>query len=216
MFRPGRLLTLGILAFLIYMGFYAVPASGPDADAFDPEAVARHEAAAWQAARVREELSTFVNCVLYQRELHRLSWFRAAESGMALSRALTQFPHMTSRFERILPQLEEVAAIERIWRAAEFEPRVVARSQLNWMIASRNPRQADNVQRSVSEMAVEYGLRFGMHPEFMFPAAADRSEAFQLILAQNAADPDWDVTARLLARSYTTLKTTLARARDAE
>ena len=214
MFSPGRLLTFGIFAFLVYMGFYAVPGGMAGPSDFDPEEVARHEVAAWRAARVREELPTFMSCVLYQRELHRMSWFRAVESGMALSKVLTTLPQMTNRFERSLPQLEQVASIEKTWKEAEFDPARVARSQLNWMITTKNPRQGDNAQRSAGDMADEWGMRFGIQPVFMFPAASDRADAFRQILGQ-PADPDWDQLTLLLTRSYTTLKTTLARARDA-
>jgi hypothetical protein len=214
MFRPGRLLTLGILAFLVYAGFFAVPGNAPGPADFDPEAVAGHEAAAWQAAMVREEFSVFVSCVLYQRELHRMSWFRAFESGMALSKAVSQVPHMTSRFERVMPQLEEVAEVERTWKGAEFDPVAVARFQTNWILMTRNSQQANNAQRAISEMAEELGLRFGLSSGYMQAVAADRAGAFRSVLARDAS-PDWPQVTRQLTRSYTTLKTTLARAADA-
>ena len=214
MFSPVRLLTLGFLAFLVYAGFYAVPGNAPGVADFDPEVVARHEAAAWQAAMVREETSTMISCVMYQRELHRLSWFRAIESGLALARAVGPFPHMTSRFERVMPELEVVATIERNWKDLEFDPVTVARYQMNWMIMVRNPQQANNASRSVSEMADELGLRYGLNAGYLSAVAADRSEAFRAVLARGA-NPDWQHVTLLLTRSYTTLKTTLARAADA-
>jgi hypothetical protein len=214
MFSPGRLLTIGILGFLVYIGFYAVPDNAPGPGDFDPEAVARHEAAAWQAAVVREDMSVMINCILYQRELHRLSWFRAAESGMALSRAISQLPHMTSRFERVMPELEEVANVERAWKSAEFDAGAVARFQMNWIIMARNPQQANNAQRTVTEMADELGLRYGLQADFMQPVASDRAEAFRAVLARNAT-PDWEQVTELLTRSYTTLKAVLTRVADA-
>lgn len=213
MFSPGRLLTLGVLAFLVYLGFYAVPGNAPGPADFDPEAVARHEAAAWQAATVREDVSAMINCILYQRELHRLSWFRAAESGMALSKAISQVPHMTSRFERVMPQLQEVADIERAWKGAEFDAGAVARAQVNWIITASNPQQGNNAQRTVSEMADELGLRYNMQAGFMHAVASDRAEAFRTVLARNAT-PDWEHVTLLLTRSYTALKTVLTRAAD--
>jgi len=214
MFSPGRLLTIGILALLVYIGFYAVPGNAPGPADFDPDAVARHEAAAWQAATVREDISVTINCILYQRELHRLSWFRAAESGLALSRAVSQVPHMTSRFERVMPNLEEVADVERAWKGIEFDAVAVARSQMNWIIMARNPQQANNAERTVSEMADELGLRYNMQAGFMQAVASDRAEAFRAVLARNAT-PDWEHVTQLLTRSYTTLKTVLTRAADA-
>jgi hypothetical protein len=214
MFSPGRLLTVGIIGLLVYTGFFAVPGNQPGPAEFDPALVAQHEVAAWQAAEGREEMATCVNCVLYQRELHRLSWYRAAESGMALSRAISQFPHMTSRFERVMPQLEEVALIEREWKGAEFDTTAVARYQMNWMIMARSPQQGSNAQRAVTEMADDLGLRYGIQAAYMGPAAADRTEAFKLIFARSG-EPDWTAVTDLLTRSYSTLKTTLTRAADA-
>lgn len=214
MFRPGRLLTFAILAFLVYMGFYAVPGNAPGAAEFDPELVAGHEASAWQAALVQEEFSSMVSCILYQRELHRLSWFRAIESGMALSRALGQFVLMTDRFHRVVPQLEQVAAIERTWKGTEFDPAVVARHQGLWLATLRDRRPAPDPQHAVSEMAEDLGLRLGVPSAYVLPVAADRTEAYRLMLTRNAT-PDWDHVRLLLARAYSTLKTTLARAADA-
>lgn len=214
MFSPGRLLTLGILAFLVYFGFYAVPGNAPGPADFDPEAVARHEVAAWQAAFVREDMAVTINSILYQRELHRLSWFRAVESGMALSRAISQLPHMTSRFERVMPEFEQVADIERAWKGAEFDTVAVARAQMNWIITARNPQQGNNAQRTVSEMADELGLRYNLQAGFLHPVASDRAEAFRSVLARNAS-PDWENVTELLTRSYTALKTVLTRATDA-
>jgi hypothetical protein len=213
MFSPGRLLTIGILGFVVYFGFYAVPGNAPGPADFDPEAVARHEVGAWQAAVVREDMSVMINCILYQRELHRLSWFRAVESGMALSRAISQLPHMTSRFERVMSELEDVADVERAWKGAEFDAGAVARLQMNWIIMARNPQQANNAERTVTEMAEELGLRYGLQAGFMQSVASDRAEAFRVVLARNAT-PDWEHVTELLTRSYTALKTTLTRAAD--
>ena len=209
MFSPGRLLTFGILALLVYTGFYAPPRTGPGAADFDPEAVARYEVAAWQSARTRSELATIVNCILYQRELHRLSWFRAAESAMPMARAVQQFPLMLNRFERILPQLEQVASIEQQWKDASFDPAGVARTQLNWMVMSRDPNRAGNARLAVSSMDEDVSTRFGLQPGYAAAMAADRAQAYQFNLRQGA-EPDWDAVTEMLPRAYGSLKATLA------
>lgn len=214
MFRPSRLLTVAVLAFLVYTGFYAVPDNAPGPAAFDPEVVAGHEASAWQAALVREEFSSMVSCILYQRELHRLSWFRAAESGMALARAMGQFVLMTDRYHRVVPELESVATIERTWKASEFDAAAVGRRHGLWLATLRDRRQASNTGQAVSEMAEDLGLRFGIPAAYTLPVATDRTEAYRQFLAHGAT-PDWDHTRLLLTRAYTTLQTTLARAADA-
>jgi hypothetical protein len=214
MFSPSRLLTLGIFAFLVYTGFYAAPGHAPAADAFDPAVVARHEAAAWQAAKVREEFSTYMSCILYQRELHRMSWFRAAESGMALAKAVVQFSLMTSRFERVMPDLEQVATIERNWKSLAFDAATVARAQVNWMTMARAPERGDNAQRAVTVMAEELGVRFNVPSGYLHAAAADRADVFRTVLTGDA-NLNWDDVTTLLTRSYTSLKMNLARAADA-
>jgi hypothetical protein len=214
MFSPGRLLTLAIFALLVYIGFYAVPGHAPGAADFVPEVVAEHEAAAWRAAAVREEFSTMVSCILYQRELHRMSWFRAIESGMALAKGIGQFMLMTTRHDRVAPQFEQVASIERTWKGAEFDEVVVGRAHANWLAALRTSREAGLDPRAVAEMADDLGLRFGLPAGHMMAVAADRTEAYRAVLARGA-NPDWDHVTLLLTRSYTTLKTALTRAADA-
>ena len=217
MFRPGRLITLALIGGLVYLGFYQVPAPRPDGSLFDPASVAEHEASAWQAALVQEDFSSIVSCVLYQRELHRMSWFRAAESGMALSRAMMGFALMIERPERIAPRLEEVVLIERDWAGADYDTGVVSRHQATWMALARSTRR-NEAQRAGSEMAEELGLRLGISPAFVSAAAADRAEAMRQILPRNA-NPDWEHVRLLLTRSYTNLNAALtssdARARSA-
>lgn len=209
MLRPGRLLTAGVVTLLVYTVFYAEPRTGPGAADFDPAAVARYEAAAWQAARARNELAVIINCTLYQRELHRMSWFRSAESAFPMARAIQQFLLMIDRFERVRPQLEEVASIERQWKEASFEPPRVARAQLNWMIMTRDATRPGNLRQAVSNMDEDLSLRFGLQPGYASGAASERTQAYQLILGRGA-DPDWEAVTAMLARAYESLRTTLA------
>lgn len=211
MFSPFRLLMLAVLAFGVYMGFYAVPAAGPGPAAFDPAVVARHETAAWQAGRQRQDWPAFISSTLYQRELHRLSWFRAAQSGFALSRVLVQIPHMTTRYDRLLPNLEEIARVERDWRNLDFDAQWVARKQLNWLSFARNPRPAQgDGERVISEMSEELGARFGLRPDQTYGAAQGRAQALILVLARE--DPDWDFVTGLLQGGYESLRSMLDRA----
>lgn len=214
MFSPVRLLSLGILAFAVYMGFYAVPSGGAGAAGFDPAAVAQYEALAWQAGRERQEWPAFTNSAMYQRELHRLSWFRAGQTGFTLSRALVQFPHMTARYDRILPGLEEIARIEKGWTKAEYDHQVVARQQLNWLTSVRSTRQGNDTERAVSEMSEELGKRFGLRPDQTYGAASQRAEAYRMMLAR--AEPDWEAVTLLLEGAYGSLKAALDQARPSD
>lgn len=212
MFQPGRLIALAIFGSLIYMGFYQLPGLQPNGDLFDPASVAAHESAAWQAAVVQEDFSGIVSSVLYQRELHRMSWFRATESGMALSRAMTAFSLMLERPERIAPRLEEVVSIERTWSERDYDAAQVSRQQATWMALLRNARRNEG-QRAASEMAEELGTRLGVAPQYVMSAAAERTDALRQVLPRNS-NPDWEQVTLLLTRAYTNLNAAL-KARDA-
>ena len=214
MFSPGRLLTLGAFALLIYMGFYAVPGHAPQPADFDPEVVARHEAAIWQSVTARSEFATTISCILYQRELHRMSWFRAVESGMALSQAVGQCWLMTGRYDRAAPRFEQVAAVERAWKAAAFDPMVVARHQVTWMALVRDTKRGNGTSQAVGEMSEEMGLRFGLPAVAAMDAAANRAPALHVAFSQSAA-ADWDQVALQLTHAYTSLQVSLARAAGA-
>ena len=207
MFSPFRLITLGLLAFGVYMGFFAAPAGKPEPTSFDPALVAEYEVGLWQAARVREEVGSFTNAVLLQRELNRYTWFRALQTGWPASRATSTFYHLTHRYERVLPDLEEIAAVEKVWRNGNFDTAVVARTQLNWLVTGRMPNLGDS-NEVASMMAEEYGLRYGLRPDQMFSAAALRAEAYKMSILPSV-DPDWPTITKLLADSYSALRTAL-------
>lgn len=210
MFSPFRLLMLAVVGFGVYMGFYAVPAAGPGPAAFDPAVVARHEAAAWRAGRERDDWPAFISATLYHRELHRFSWFRAGQTGFALSRVLVQAPHMTARFDRLLPGLEEIARVERDWRGLEFDAQRVARKQVNWLSIGNNQRASADSERMVAEMSEELAERFALRPDQTYGTAQARAEAVRLILARE--EPDWEAVTGLLQGAYESLRSTLERA----
>lgn len=208
MFRPFRLILLAALALGVYVGFLQYPAGKSGVADFDPPVVALHERDAWRAARANEEVATFTAHVLQMRELHRYSWFRAAQAGFDMAGASLTFPNLSSRYERVLPNLEAVATVEKNWKRAAFDPAVVARTQLNWMVASRMPN-LDDLNEIAAQMAEEYGLRFGLRPNQMFAAAAPRAEAFKMMIT-GGADPDWPAILALLEQSYVALRQALS------
>jgi hypothetical protein len=214
MFRPFRLITLGLLALLVYMGFFAVPEGGGGPGAFTPRRVAALETALWQSARAGEEMAAFTNGVLFQRELHRYSWFRSAQSGLALSRGAIQFARMSTRFERALPNLTEIAAVEQAWRSPGLDPAQAARKRLDWWVSVHASTETGLARQAPALMAEEYAQWYGLDPEFLMEAAADRAVAFRMIHSKDV-DLDWALITELLERSYTVLKVTLERARRA-
>lgn len=210
MFSPFRLLTFGVLAVVLYMGFYAVPAGAGPSD-FDPVAVGAQEAATWRAGRDRDEWAAFTNATQYYRALHRLTWFRSAQLGFTWSRVVVQAPHMTGRYERLLPDLEEIIRSEKTWKGLEFDTAAVARQQLSWLSAGRGQRgSTDDAEFSVSQMSEEMARRFGLRPDQTYAAASSRAQAITMLLARE--EPDWDAVSKLLVSSYTNLKLSLDRA----
>lgn len=207
MLRPFRLFMLGLLGLVVYVGFFQLPASRGGVADFDPAVVAQHEVEAWQAARAREEVGAFIAHVLQMRELHRFTWFRAAQTGLEMARTTTRFVELRGRYERVLPNLEAVAEVEKGWKRLDYDPAVVARTQLNWMVTARMP-DLNDANDIASEMAAEYGLRYGMRGDQMFTAAATRAQAFKLMITATG-DADWPGITELLTESYTALQQTL-------
>ena len=210
MFRPFRLIMLAVLSLGTYVGFFQIPDDKPGVADFDPQVVAQHEIEAWQAAKGNEEVGAFIAHVLQARELHRYSWFRAAQAGLDMARTTSQFVDLRGRYERVLPSLEAVAAVEKGWKQAAFDPAVVARTQLNWMVTARMPNLNDT-NEIAAQMAEEYGLRYGLRSDQMFSAAAGRAEAFKIMIT-STTDPDWPGIRQLLEESYGVLQKTLTSA----
>jgi hypothetical protein len=212
MLRPVRLVLLAALALLVYMGFFAVPGSNPSETAFDPDLTANHEVALWQAAAAHDEFSAYVSVALFQRELHRYSWFRAAQSSYYLARAVTQFTTMTNRFERVLPDLEEAAKIEKDYKGASFDSKAAARAQLNWWVTNKNSALGTTDDVAVL-MAEEYAIRYNARMGNFLGATRYRAEASK-VRDQAKVDPDWDTIRKLLAESYRALRVGLEQGRN--
>jgi hypothetical protein len=193
---------LALLGAVIYVGFFAVPASHRDPGSFDPATAAAHEAAVWQAARAREDFGVYFNNVTLLRDLHGYTWFRAARAAYPLSHAMLAFVGQRSKYERLLPDLEEAAADEKAWTGATFDPAAVARAQLTAWIATRTPGlDAEDVgERIAEELALRYELPSGIAME----AALARANALALD-ADGGVDPDWPSITRTLTTSYASL-----------
>jgi hypothetical protein len=207
MLRPFRLIMLAALALGTYVGFFQIPDDKPAVWDFDPAIVAKRELEAWQAGRANEEFGAFMAHVFQMRELHRYTWFRAGQTGLDMAKTSLLFADLRGRYERVLPNLEAVATVEKNWKGAAFDPAAVARAQLNWMVTARMPNLNDLNEIS-SQMAEDYGLRYGMRSDQLFAAAAPRAEAFKTLITSEV-DPDWASILALLEQSYTALQRAL-------
>jgi hypothetical protein len=212
MFRPFRLIMLATLSLGVYVGFFQVPDSRPGVADFDPKIVAQREVEAWKAVKGKEEVGAFIAHTMYLREFQRLSWFRSAEAGLEMARTMTQFVGMENRFERVLPNLEGVAMVEKGWKQAKFDAAVVARTQLTWMVTAKNPHLSESSDVA-GLMAEEYALRYGVRSEQVYGAAAGRAEAFKLMI-RAGTDPEWPMITKLLEESYGALQKSLKGTRE--
>jgi hypothetical protein len=204
MFRPGRLFTYAILGAIVYFGFFAVPAGPRSSDAFDPDLMATHELAAWKAEHEKAVYGLFTSLAQFKREQNRYPWYKAGLAGFDLSRATTEYAEMRGRYERVLPDLTSVAAMEKAWFNAEFDPAEVARAQLTWWVQRRIPNL--NGPDQVGEMmSQEYSLRYGVPPDRVIGAAILRAQAMAL-RDEGAGNPNWPVVLRMLKDSYKALK----------
>jgi hypothetical protein len=210
MLRPFRLLMLAALAAGIYVGFFYVPNHPAPDGPFDGAAVAKHEVEAWQAVRARQDVAVFFSFVQMQRERHRYTWFRAAESAFYLARASNTFLGLQSRYERVLPDLETVASIEKTWYKASFDPATVARAELNWWVTRRlqNLNTTDQIAALIAE---EYALRYPSARGGGGEAAGLRAQAAKLV-DDGGVDPDWPTIQQFLTQSYRALGTALSKA----
>lgn len=213
MFRPGRILGLVVLGLLVYGAFYAGPSGGPGEGDFDPQVVALAEADAWRSVVVHEDVSVYFSMISMVREQHRYSWFRAAQAGFYLGRATLAFAGLHTKFERVLPDLEAAATIQKDWTHATFKPEVVARAQLDWWVALKLPNLNTTDQVS-SAMAQEYAIRYNLNSDKLNTAALRRAEAIQLRDA-GGTDPDWPEITRVLDDSYRALASALKERRPA-
>jgi len=210
MLRPFRLLLLAALAAGVYAGFFWIPAHPAPDGPFDGAIVATHEAAAWQAVRARQDFAVYFSFVQMLRERHRYTWFRAAESAFYLARASNTFLGLQSRYERVLPDLETVATIEKTWYKASFDPATVARAELNWWVTRRmqNLNSTDQIAALIAE---EYALRYPAARGGGSEAASLRAQAAK-VLDDGGVDPDWPTITQFLTQSYRALGAALSKA----
>jgi len=141
--RKTRGLLLAGAALVAAGAFVALafhPPPGPRSLArFEPDRLADLEIAMWQAYYRKEKLRVFRLLVVTLREQYRYSWARAAEAGLHLARAAAAFGEARGGYERVLPDLERAYTIARDWSSAGFDPGEVARAELEWWAARRDP-----------------------------------------------------------------------------
>jgi hypothetical protein len=184
------------------LGFHTPP--GPrSARAFDPDRLADLEVGMWRAYYRKENVALFRGLLTALREQFRYPWSKAARAGVHLADAAATFGKARGDYEQVLPDLEQAYAIARDWTGASFDPAEVARAELAWWVARRQPAERDpeNVGRLIGVLYA----RFYQVPEARVREAGVLRARAADLRDRGGASPDWDEITRLLHASYRSL-----------
>jgi hypothetical protein len=134
------------------------------------------------------------------REQRRYPWAKAATEAFYLARPAARFARMTGAYDVVLPDIEEAYAMAKDWTGATYDPSAVARAELAWWIARRDPaaRSPENVGRLIAGL---YAQMYAVPVERVATAGRLRAEAAAL-RDRGAGQPDWATISNLLQQSY--------------
>lgn len=187
------------------------PARAPSLRFADPDRVAELELAMWQAYYAKQKLQLFTLLVSALRLQYGYSRLEATEEGFYLTRAAAHFGDLRGNYDaEVLPDLVRGYSLLQRATGAAFDPEKVARAELAWWVARRDPRAngADNVGRLIGE---EYLALYGPScaREDAMRAGLLRAQAGKLRDA-GGAGADWPRVGALLHESYRALARALA------
>jgi hypothetical protein len=209
--RPKRV-ALAAVTLVLLLATWALTIHTPpgprSARAFDPERLADLEVQMWQAYYRKENAALFQDLVIALREQFRYPWAKSTRAAFYLARAAATFGNSQSDYQRVLPDLEQAYAIARTWTNAPFDPAEVARAELAWWIARRDPTRRDpqNVGRLIAAL---YARFYQVPDDRVLEAGLLRAEAAAL-RDTGQSSPDWPEITRLLHASYRSLHAAVA------
>jgi hypothetical protein len=199
--RSARAATALVVLAAFVAAFALTPPRGPRSlRQFDPDRLAALEVQMWQAYYTQSRVRLFSLLVTMLHEQYRYSWAIACLEGFHLARAAATFGGLTGNYDAVLPDLDAAYTRVRSWTDASFDAHAVARAELAWWVARREPGQnsPDRIGRLIAE---EYGLLYETSAERMAAAALLRARAGALRDA-HADHPDWAEILDLLRQSY--------------
>jgi hypothetical protein len=205
---PKRVVALAIFLAAAAGAFWGlavhVPPGPRSARDFDPDRLAELEVDMWRAYYNRENINLFRTLLTALREQFRYPWSKAGSAGYHLARAASDFGKATDHYERVLPDLEKAYGICREWTGAAFDPAEVARAELAWWVARREPAQRapENVGRLIG---VLYARFYELPEEKVREAGLLRARAADL-RDRGGLNPDWPQIGQLLHQSYRSLQ----------
>jgi hypothetical protein len=206
--RPKRVITLAILAGLAVVAVWGLGIQTPpgprSARDFDADRLADLETAMWRSYYRQENAALFTDLVMALREQFRYPWARASLAAMHLARAAATFGKATGDYEQVLPDLQKAYGISREWTGAGFDPAQVARAELAWWVARREPAQRDpeNVGRLIGVLYA----RFYEVPEAKVREAGLLRARAAALRDRGGVTTDWNEVNRLLHQSYRSLR----------
>jgi hypothetical protein len=167
---------------------------------FDPDRIAALEVDMWQAYYDKRNVRLFWDLTVMLREQRRYTWTKAATEGFYLARPAARFARMRGGYDAVLPDLEHAFRMAKDWTGATYDPAAVARAELAWWVARRDPKaqSPENVGRLIGEL---YATTYGVPIERVANAGRLRAEAAAL-RDRGRQQPDWDTISDLLHRSY--------------
>lgn len=219
MTRARRRLWLGATAALLAAWLVGVqhPPGPRSLRVFDGDRLAGLELGMWQAYYAKDKVELFGLLVQMLREQYRYPWLKAARVAFHWARAAATFGDATGDYERVLPDLEAGYAEARDWTRASFDPAAVARAELSWWVARRDPASGAGEHKNAvvaARMTDLYAQLYEVPRQRVAEAARLRVEAADLrdrgaALAGRGGDRnasvDWKGVSWLLHQSYRAL-----------
>ena len=192
-----------VVAVLGYAAFIHTPPGPHSLRAFDADRTAALELDMWQAYYTKANVRLFRDLVIMLREQYRYTWARALVAGFRLARAAARFGNMRSDYEQVLPDLTAAYAMARGWTGARFDAAAVARAELAWWVARREPGH-DSAEQVGQLIAEEYALLYEAPVAQVAEAGLLRARAAKL-RDDGGEQADWVKVAEILRDSYRAL-----------
>jgi hypothetical protein len=171
---------------------------------FDADRMAQLELWMWQAYYSKENVRLFQLLVVMLREQYRYTWAKAATTAFYLARPAARFAGMKDGYDSVLPDLERAYSTIQHWTGADYDPIAVARAELAWWVARRDPQASseENVGRLI---AAEYAEFYRVPVSRVAGAGRLRAQAGAL-RDRGGQHADWPAVSQLLQQSYRELR----------
>ena len=207
----GPLLALGAAAGLAWATADLVRPRRVDIRSFDPDEVARREAAMWRAYYDHRALPFFTEIARLMRSQFGLGPARAALlAGLAVRAAVVfQGGHERADYVHALPLLRRYHAILRRASEVPFDPDRAAALELEWWIVHRDAARlpAGSLERCLAEVGAEvYQVPVDELAEHGRHRAAAATIHDQLAASGSLSEQDWQRIKQELRSAWRSLR----------